>query len=95
MSCESWFLLAASSASHHFDYLSRELLGLGGARRRNDENATATELRADGGCGVDTELVGRDQRVHSVAGRHLLRPQRRLRPRLLRRSGISLYLSIC
>lgn len=98
MCCESWFLLAAaSSASQHFDYLLRELLGLGGARRRNDENATSTELRADGGRGVDTELVGRDQRVHSVAGRHLLRPLRRLRPRLLSRSGLflSLCLSIC
>lgn len=39
-----------------------------------------------GGCRYGDELVGRDQRVDSVAGRDLLHSLRRLRSRLLRRS---------
>ncbi|BBH00748.1 tobamovirus multiplication 1 [Prunus dulcis] len=75
---------APFSASQHLIFA--ELLGLGGAPAQYDENVIHIHLRAHGARLFPLQLVGRDQREHPMAGRHLLRSLRCLRPRLLRRS---------
>lgn len=78
------------STCRSFAVIRREKRGQR-AKRGNDEIAPE---RVGNGAELGVELVERDKRVGSVAGRHLLLPLRCLRSRLLRRSrGFHLSLS--